>query len=82
MRVMGMMSGTSADGIDVALARLSGAPPSISAKLERHHHVEFPARLREDILRLANGEPTTTVSPSIATEYPKLSSTPVFDALR
>lgn len=60
MRVMGMMSGTSADGIDVALARLSGAPPSISAKLERHHHVEFPARLREDILRLANGAPTTT----------------------
>ncbi len=60
MRVMGMMSGTSADGIDVALARLSGAPPSISAKLERHHHVEFPARLREDILRLANGGPTTT----------------------
>jgi len=60
MRVLGMMSGTSADGIDVALARLSGAPPSISAKLERHHHVEFPARLREDILRLANGAPTTT----------------------
>ncbi len=60
MRVMGMMSGTSADGIDVALARLSGAPPSISAKLERHHHVEIPARLREDILRLANGAPTTT----------------------
>jgi anhydro-N-acetylmuramic acid kinase len=60
MRVMGMMSGTSADGIDVALARLSGALPSISAKLERHHHVSFPARLREDILRLANGAPTTT----------------------
>jgi anhydro-N-acetylmuramic acid kinase len=60
MRVIGMMSGTSADGIDVALARLSGAPPSISAKLERHHHVSFPARLRDDILRLANGAPTTT----------------------
>jgi anhydro-N-acetylmuramic acid kinase len=60
MRVMGMMSGTSADGIDVALARLSGAPPSISAKLERHYHVSFPARLREDILRLANGAATTT----------------------
>jgi anhydro-N-acetylmuramic acid kinase len=60
MRVIGMMSGTSADGIDVALARLSGAPPSISAKLERHHHASFPARLRDDILRLANGAPTTT----------------------
>jgi anhydro-N-acetylmuramic acid kinase len=60
MRVMGMMSGTSADGIDVALARLSGVPPSISAKLEQHHQVSFPAGVREDILRLANGGPTTT----------------------
>ena len=60
MRVIGMMSGTSADGIDVALARLSGAPPSISAKLERYHHVSFPARAREHILRLANGGPATT----------------------
>jgi len=60
MRVIGMMSGTSADGIDVALARLSGAPPSISAKLEGHHHVSFPMRLREAILRIANGAPTTT----------------------
>ncbi|HYL68617.1 MAG TPA: anhydro-N-acetylmuramic acid kinase [Candidatus Limnocylindria bacterium] len=60
MRVIGMMSGTSADGIDVALARISGTPPTISAKLERHHHVSFPVRLREDILRLANGGATTT----------------------
>lgn len=60
MRVIGMMSGTSADGIDVALARLSGAPPSISAKLEGHHHVSFPRLLREAILRIANGAPTTT----------------------
>ncbi|MGH9712272.1 MAG: anhydro-N-acetylmuramic acid kinase [Candidatus Acidiferrales bacterium] len=59
MRVIGMMSGTSADGIDVALVRISGAPPSISAKLERHHHVLFPPRLRDGILRLANGAATT-----------------------
>ena len=60
MRVIGLMSGTSADGTDVVLARISGTPPSISARLERHHHVAFPARLREDILRLANGASTTT----------------------
>ena len=60
MRVIGMMSGTSADGIDVALVRISGAPPSLSAKLEGHHHVAFQTRLREDILRLANGGATTT----------------------
>jgi len=60
MRVLGMMSGTSADGIDATLVRISGAPPSISAKIEKHHHVRFPARLREAILRLANGANTTT----------------------
>jgi anhydro-N-acetylmuramic acid kinase len=59
MRVLGMMSGTSADGIDVALARISGRPPAISAKLEAHHHVPFPTRLRKDVLRVANGEPAT-----------------------
>jgi len=60
MRVLGMMSGTSADGIDVALAHISGAPPRISAKFEAHHHAPLPRKLREAILRIANGAPTTT----------------------
>jgi anhydro-N-acetylmuramic acid kinase len=59
MRVIGMMSGTSADGIDVALARISGAPPGISVKFEAHHHAAFPARVRTAILRVANGGQTT-----------------------
>ena len=59
MRVLGMMSGTSADGIDLALARIFGAPPAITAKFEGHHHVRFPAAVREAILRLANGATTT-----------------------
>src|SRR5271154_2647284 len=60
MRVLGMMSGTSADGIDVAFVRISGTPPSLSIKFEGHHHVRFPARVRGAILRLANGGTTTT----------------------
>jgi anhydro-N-acetylmuramic acid kinase len=59
MRVLGMMSGTSADGIDVALVDISGAPPEIAAKLEAHHHVRFPRRIRNEVLRLANGVPAT-----------------------
>jgi anhydro-N-acetylmuramic acid kinase len=59
MRVLGMMSGTSADGIDAALVRISGAPPAFSAQLEAHHHVAFPGYVREAILRLANGAATT-----------------------
>lgn len=60
MRVLGMMSGTSADGIDVALVRISGAPPVFSAQLEAHHHVPFPSYVRKAVLRLANGAATTT----------------------
>ncbi|MGB8655248.1 MAG: anhydro-N-acetylmuramic acid kinase [Candidatus Acidiferrales bacterium] len=59
MRVMGMMSGTSADGIDLALVRIAGAPPALRARLERHHHAEFRAGIRDTILRIANGGATT-----------------------
>lgn len=51
--VLGLMSGTSADGIDVALARISGAPPNLNAKLLGHTSFNFPAALRKEILRVA-----------------------------
>jgi anhydro-N-acetylmuramic acid kinase len=51
--VLGMMSGTSADGIDVALARISGAPPRLSAKLLGHTSVKFPPAVRREILCVA-----------------------------
>lgn len=60
MRVVGLMSGTSADGIDAALARISGRPPRLQARLEAHHHVSFPASVRKEILRVAGGAATTS----------------------
>lgn len=55
--VFGLMSGTSADGIDVALARISGAPPKLRAKLLAHTCVAFPPAVRKEILLLAEQLP-------------------------
>ena len=60
LRVIGLMSGTSADGIDVAIARISGAPPNVRAKLEHATSIPFPAPIRESILRIANGGATSS----------------------
>ena len=46
------MSGTSADGIDIALARISAAP-QLNAKLLNHTSVDFPPAVRKEILRVA-----------------------------
>jgi len=59
MLVLGLMSGTSADGIDIALARISGAPPGVKARLLNHTAVKFPERVRAEILRVAEQQPIT-----------------------
>jgi anhydro-N-acetylmuramic acid kinase len=59
MLVLGLMSGTSADGIDVALARISDAPPRLDAKLLGHTSSKFPPPLRKEILRVAEQHPIT-----------------------
>jgi anhydro-N-acetylmuramic acid kinase len=51
---LGIMSGTSADGIDVALVRISDR----AAKLEGFAAFPFPARIRETILRIGEGRAT------------------------
>jgi len=58
--VLGLMSGTSADAIDVALARISGAPPDLNAKLLNHTSIRFPPHLRKEILRVAEQQPIST----------------------
>ena len=53
---LGIMSGTSADGIDVALVRISGR----GARLENFAAIPFARRVREMILRLGEGCVVTT----------------------
>jgi anhydro-N-acetylmuramic acid kinase len=59
MLVLGLMSGTSADGMDVALARISGAPPRVRARLLNHTAVKFPSAIRAEILRVAEQQKIT-----------------------
>lgn len=49
MRVIGLMSGTSADGIDAALMQFEGQPPQLGWKLEKHIHIDHPAELKSAI---------------------------------
>jgi anhydro-N-acetylmuramic acid kinase len=49
MIVIGLMSGTSADGIDAAVIRLEGAPPSLRWEVLGHLHRSFPPELRAEI---------------------------------
>ena len=60
MLVMGMMSGTSADGIDVALAEISGAPPKLRTRLVAHASRRMPDILRKEVLRIAEGAACTS----------------------
>jgi anhydro-N-acetylmuramic acid kinase len=54
--IAGVMSGTSADGLDVALVRISERGMPMSAQLLRWHTRPYPAELRETIHRIRMGE--------------------------
>jgi len=49
MIVVGLMSGTSADGTDAAVVELAGAPPALGWKLLKHVAVPHPPDLRAEI---------------------------------
>lgn len=58
--VLGLMSGTSADGIDVALVRIPPEPLGAhGARLQNFTKIEFPADVRAAVIRLGEGAPTT-----------------------
>jgi anhydro-N-acetylmuramic acid kinase len=54
--IIGLMSGTSVDGIDAALVRLSGSERSTQADLEAFVTEPFSAELRKMILDISQGE--------------------------
>ena len=58
MRVLGLMSGTSADGVDAVLAEFSG--PSTTPRWSLIHNVScpYPSDLRRRMLAMAQGEAT------------------------
>ncbi|HKD80976.1 MAG TPA: anhydro-N-acetylmuramic acid kinase [Candidatus Angelobacter sp.] len=54
MIVAGVMSGTSADGVDVAFVRLRGLGSYLHFELLGHHHLDYPKSLRQAVLGAMN----------------------------
>jgi anhydro-N-acetylmuramic acid kinase len=60
MLVLGMMSGTSADGIDVALVKIAPVKGGPKLTLLAHEGFRYPAALRKAVLAAMNAKSTST----------------------
>src|SRR2546421_4567853 len=58
------MSGTSADGVDVAIVKIAGRGTEMSAQLLRHHHRAYPPELRKQVFAFRGGENALAESPA------------------
>jgi anhydro-N-acetylmuramic acid kinase len=57
--VAGVMSGTSADGVDVAFVRLRGLGSYLHFELLGQHHLDYPKALRQAVLAAMNAGKTS-----------------------
>lgn len=60
MIVAGVMSGTSADGVDVAVCRVSPAGDGARVKVLGHYATKYPAKLRKAVLAAMDAKSTST----------------------
>ena len=56
MHCLGLMSGTSADGVDAVLARFDGPAQRPQWSLLRHHHQPYPPQLQQQVVAAGQGE--------------------------
>jgi anhydro-N-acetylmuramic acid kinase len=54
--IAGAMSGTSGDGIDVAIVQISGSGLEMKAKLLQHHHLPYAPSIRELLFAIRDSE--------------------------
>tara|TARA_B100000579_G_scaffold223583_1_gene182952 strand:- start:703 stop:1839 length:1137 start_codon:yes stop_codon:yes gene_type:complete len=55
MRVLGLMSGTSADGIDAVLVEFKGNPSKPKWKILNTYSYEYPVPIRDKIIKVSQG---------------------------
>jgi anhydro-N-acetylmuramic acid kinase len=60
MRVLGLMSGTSADGVDGVLASFAGPPRRPRWRIEAHHFSPYPTDLQRRLIALGQGQPLSS----------------------
>ena len=57
MRCLGLMSGTSADGVDAVLAEFNGRVRRPNWSLLQHQHTPYPRELKRRIVAAGQGNP-------------------------